>query len=217
MRKVVLPVIFIFIFINILFCKNKEINGSDISEATNLKTSIDDASEKETQTQQPNNEIEIFQKAKNKEEKEINKIKPDNASEEKETKVADVEKKSLEDNSDKTQENQSDFEKAVELINANDLKTLNKLLENNLDANITDGKKNTLLHIASEQGNVEIIELLLKFDAQVNIQNQNGKTPLHFAVLQNKKDAINLLIDNGADYKIQDNDGKTPLSHAKDY
>lgn len=47
----------------------------------------------------------------------------------------------------------------------------------------SDTPGNTLLHCASLDGQVEVVDLLLEFEANINAKNENGWTPLHRATL----------------------------------
>ncbi len=80
--------------------------------------------------------------------------------------------------------------------------------------NINFKHKTTLIHIASDIGNTNLIEQLIKKGADVNSTNEYGFTPLHFAVINNDINIAELLIKSGADANIFDNEGKTPMRYA---
>lgn len=70
----------------------------------------------------------------------------------------------------------------------------------------------TLLHSASNSGNIELVRLLIQEGADVNAQDEDGESPLHGAMA--KSDNYNVartLIENGADLSSQAVDGKTPF------
>jgi ankyrin repeat protein len=48
--------------------------------------------------------------------------------------------------------------------------------------NKTDEYGNTMLHIAAQNGNVKIAELLIEKGCNPNHQNKQGNTPGHFAI-----------------------------------
>ncbi len=89
----------------------------------------------------------------------------------------------------------------------------------------TDGNQDTLLnrpnnagttplHLAADQGNIQIATLLLNAGAAVNLQNNEGQTPLHLAIIKDSLEMANLLLTHGADTNIIDNGNNTALSFA---
>jgi ankyrin repeat protein len=60
--------------------------------------------------------------------------------------------------------------------------------------------KNTLLHIASQRGNLDIIRLLLNHNINIDAQNNRGEPPLWYAKDVN---IFRFLLEQGADYKIR--------------
>ena len=83
----------------------------------------------------------------------------------------------------------------------NHIKIASLLLERGADANrpMTEQPKDYPLHIAAEQGNASMVELLIKHDAKVNAQAGNGRTPLYMAVMKNHLDAARVLLEAAAD------------------
>ena len=69
----------------------------------------------------------------------------------------------------------------------------------------------TTLHLAVEQRNGGVVDLLLAAGADMNIQNKKGRTALHLAADQSDGFFINVLLAAGADGNIQDEEGHTPL------
>ena len=70
----------------------------------------------------------------------------------------------------------------------------------------------TLLHSASNSGNMELVCLLIQEGADVNAQDEDGESPLHSAMA--KSDNYNVartLIENGADLSCKALDGRTPF------
>lgn len=68
----------------------------------------------------------------------------------------------------------------------------------------------TLLYIACENNNIEIVRYLLNKGAGVDIQNGAGKTPLYIASLHRYNGIVSLLLNKNADVNIADNYGVTP-------
>ena len=52
---------------------------------------------------------------------------------------------------------------------------------NMLELNAQDNEKNTALHLACEDGNVEVVKLLLEAGANKEIKNKLDKTPIEMA------------------------------------
>ena len=89
----------------------------------------------------------------------------------------------------------------------------------------------TLLHAASENQNLTMIEALAKAGADLNVRNHQGWTPLHLAVdididsvSQSRGDmdhlpfqTVRLLLSLGADPTVRDERGKTPRDVAAAY
>lgn len=79
------------------------------------------------------------------------------------------------------------------------------------DINTCDSQGNTALHIAVENGRIEICDVLLNNGAIPNIQNKSGMTPFHIAAKENKLNAAQLLITFDTNISVKDSIGNTPL------
>lgn len=78
----------------------------------------------------------------------------------------------------------------------------------------------TSLHVAAENGNLEIIKYLIANGAQVNARSNAGFTPLMSSISANNDrntKSILYLIEKGADINVKDNTGKTLLFWAVTY
>jgi len=67
------------------------------------------------------------------------------------------------------------------------------------------------LHLAVQQGHLEIIDMLLKPGGDVNAQDIYKMTPLHYAACLGRMDIIETLIAHGADIHATDKFKRTPL------
>jgi ankyrin repeat protein len=85
------------------------------------------------------------------------------------------------------------------------------LIENGADLAKRDEKGSTALHMACEEGEVDVVQLLIDAKADVNAQNNDGRTPLMWV-----KEGLlaKLLIENGADLEVEDDTGSTTLYYA---
>lgn len=72
----------------------------------------------------------------------------------------------------------------------------------------------TALHIAAQQGNVNLINLLLSYGAHVNGGTVDLMTPLHEASFGGHPQAVETLIAEGAEVNARNIDGSTPLCFA---
>ncbi len=82
-------------------------------------------------------------------------------------------------------------------------------IENNI--NWVDKYNQTVLHHASSNGNIKIVEHLLKNGADVNLKDDSDITALQLAVLDNHKDVVAVLLKNNADPNVKGYSGLTAL------
>lgn len=69
----------------------------------------------------------------------------------------------------------------------------------------------TPIHVAVQDDNEEMVDLLLKKGADVNARTSWGATPLHLAARQGSRAVMDLLITKGADVNADTKNGDTPL------
>ena len=69
----------------------------------------------------------------------------------------------------------------------------------------------TLLHSASRQNQVHIMQYLIESGISLNAKNDDGNTALHIAVESGQIEAMNLLLESGADDTILNNKMDAPL------
>jgi pectate lyase len=77
-----------------------------------------------------------------------------------------------------------------------------------------DAGRKTPLHYAAENGHKNMIELLIIKGADVNAKDAAGQAPLHYAAEIGRKDIAELLIANGADVNARNKWDRTPLDIA---
>ncbi|WP_353288619.1 ankyrin repeat domain-containing protein [Wolbachia endosymbiont (group A) of Pogonocherus hispidulus] len=92
-------------------------------------------------------------------------------------------------------------------------KTIRALIDNGADVNEKDNHECTPLHLACENGQTEVVNLLLKReDIDVNAISKDGYTPLHLVASHYSDEGIvKALIENGADVNAKNQDRCTPL------
>jgi ankyrin repeat protein len=91
------------------------------------------------------------------------------------------------------------------------LKSITKLLELGFDINKKYKSERTLLHLASQSGHSEVVELLIEKGASVNVPDEYDQTPLHLASQSGHSEVVELLIEKGASVNVLDQDGENPL------
>ncbi|XP_029364903.1 ankyrin repeat domain-containing protein 54 [Echeneis naucrates] len=102
-----------------------------------------------------------------------------------------------------------------EAANSNDIDTVRKLLQDDIDPCAADDKGRTALHFSSCNGNESIVQLLLSHGADPNQRDSLGNTPLHLAACTNHVPVITTLLRGGARVDALDRAGRTPLHLAR--
>ncbi|XP_072299596.1 ankyrin repeat domain-containing protein 54 [Eucyclogobius newberryi] len=102
-----------------------------------------------------------------------------------------------------------------EAANSNDIDTVRRLLEDDIDPCAADDKGRTALHFSSCNGNESIVQLLLSYGADPNQRDSLGNTPLHLAACTNHVPVITTLLRGGARVDALDRAGRTPLHLAR--
>ncbi|XP_045077566.1 ankyrin repeat domain-containing protein 54-like [Coregonus clupeaformis] len=102
-----------------------------------------------------------------------------------------------------------------EAANGNDIDTVRRLLQEDIDPCAADDKGRTALHFSSCNGNESIVQLLLSYGADPNQRDGLGNTPLHLAACTNHVPVITTLLRGGARVDALDRAGRTPLHLAR--
>ncbi|XP_048775447.2 ankyrin repeat domain-containing protein 35-like [Ostrea edulis] len=93
-----------------------------------------------------------------------------------------------------------------------DENALKTYLKSGKNPNIRTKHGNSLLHLAVEAGDTDIVEMLLCDDrCLIDTINDLGQTPLMYAITLNDLDLVKRLIKTGADVEVRDRTGKTSL------
>lgn len=88
------------------------------------------------------------------------------------------------------------------------------LTEETVNTKDKDGK--TLLHLASQQNNLEMVAILIKKDAKIDAVDATGKTPLLVALERRSLGVAEFLAGQDANIFIEDNQGTSAFSYAKE-
>lgn len=83
-----------------------------------------------------------------------------------------------------------------------------------VDIGATDARGRTLLHVAADYNQTEIIRAAIERGAKVNIADDRGMTALHVAAHSGNTDAMLALAKAGAELETRNIDGETPLHTA---
>jgi len=75
----------------------------------------------------------------------------------------------------------------------------------------------TALHLASNKGRLDMVQLMIEHGAKLDVQNKLGQTALHCAAGYGTVPLVKLLLDKGADKTVTDGEGQTPGALAKAY
>ena len=70
------------------------------------------------------------------------------------------------------------------------------------------------MHIASQSGHLEIVQILIAKGAKIDTNDISGNTSLHLATSYGQKQCLELLIQKGANIESRNSSGYTPLHSA---
>ena len=68
---------------------------------------------------------------------------------------------------------------------------------------------NSLLHLAADAKQVEMVRLLISFGCDVHAKNEIGETPLHSAAIAESREVSEVLLQAGADPSVVSKEGNT--------
>ena len=88
---------------------------------------------------------------------------------------------------------------------------VNTLLQQNIDVNQTNQRKQTALMLAAYNGNSKIVTLLAQHGAKLNLTDINGNTALMYASVVGDSDVVKTLLCLGAKVNVNNKNGITAL------
>ena len=91
---------------------------------------------------------------------------------------------------------------------------LKAMLEAGMPVNLCDHKGNTLIMLASYNGNLETTSMLIDFKASVDQKNDRGQTPLAGVCFKGYLDILKVLVNAGANIHENNGLGTTPIMFA---
>lgn len=112
-------------------------------------------------------------------------------------------------------------EDLFEAVKINDLVKVRELIDKGANVNFKDKYGYSILHLAVNNGNFEIVSFLIEKGADVKAKVSGhiykGWTPLHFTAIYDKIKIAKLLLKKGVDVNAKDDKGITPLQWATGY
>ena len=85
---------------------------------------------------------------------------------------------------------------ALDFARNGDTEDLEKMIIHGMNVNLCTNKDDSLLMLASYNGNYETTEMLLKYNATIDKVNQRGQTPLEGVCFKGNLEMVNLLVNN---------------------
>ena len=72
----------------------------------------------------------------------------------------------------------------------------------------------TPLHLAAEQGGVDVVRALCSHGVDWNVPDRYGRSPLQIAIMKDRPEVVSLLLDHGADPNYSFEENSTPFTVA---
>jgi len=94
---------------------------------------------------------------------------------------------------------------------SDDLRVVQKAINEGIDVNVVDCQKQSALHKASANGNAAVVLFLLQAGADVHMRDDRKWTPLHCAAHRGWSTVIHSLVKSQAEIEALEESGNTPL------
>jgi ankyrin repeat protein len=95
-----------------------------------------------------------------------------------------------------------------------DTEQMREFIDQGLNVNVQNKYGHTLLHIASMEGSVDVVQLLLREGALLEVKDDNGDTALYHAAGTDRFEVAKILLEAGADPNVVGQLGSCPLTVA---
>ena len=103
---------------------------------------------------------------------------------------------------------------ALDFARTGKTEDLKAMLQAGMPVNLCDHKGNSLLMLASYNGNLETTSMLVDFGAEVDKKNDRGQTPLAGVCFKGYIDIVKVLVKAGANIYENNGMGTTPIMFA---
>nr|GEY84957.1 hypothetical protein [Tanacetum cinerariifolium] len=110
--------------------------------------------------------------------------------------------------------NSEHVDSLLEAARYNDLYDVKSLASIGVSLDSKDAEGRTALHMASANGNIDIVNYLISNKVDVNARNVEDNTPLHWACLNGHIEIVKILIIAGADVSRLNKHEQTPVDEA---
>ncbi|PSN58264.1 hypothetical protein C0J52_00147 [Blattella germanica] len=104
-------------------------------------------------------------------------------------------------------------ETLMEAVEMGNIVEARNMLYTGADPNFRDEAGWTVLHRASEKGNLEMVQLLVSYGADLysNIDSHSGDLPIHTAVVNGRDEIMNFMLKEGVPVDARNKLGTTPM------
>ena len=103
---------------------------------------------------------------------------------------------------------------ALDFARTGKTQDLKAMLQAGMPVNLCDHKGNSLIMLASYNGNLETTVMLVDFGAEVDKKNDRGQTPLAGVCFKGYLDIVKVLVKAGANIYENNGMGTTPIMFA---
>lgn len=127
----------------------------------------------------------------------------------------DIVKLLLESNANPNQSAYQFYPPLVHAVSEHEGAIVNLLLDHHAYGFVFPDDGRNLVHLAAQNGYVDIVESFLNHGADVDCQNlKNGWTPLHYAADCRRLNVVQFLLEHHANHNLRSKDGSTALKLA---